>query len=372
MRRLFVAGLLACIAPFAPRIDARVDPIDTKLLTQPAISASHIAFIYAGDLFTCDLNGGNVRRLTTDDGVEANPVFAPDGKTIAFSAQYDGNVDVYTVPVTGGAPTRLTWHPGADQVQSFTPDGTAVLFASQRATFTGRYAQLFTVPVAGGIEEALPIPNAARATYSPDGQRIAYNPLSGRYQQWKQYRGGTVSRLWLYNTKGHAIEKIPQPASRANDTDPMWIGDTVFFRSDRSGEFNVPMGRYAKPAILDTACLYAASQALARADLRCTPFESLLSEARPGDFVYLDPPYEPVSRTANFTSYAQDGFSQESQRRLRDVFRELDRRGSKLMLSNSDVPFIRELYRGYRIDIVKAPRAVSCDEANRGPVNGSW
>jgi tricorn protease len=239
MRRLFVAALLACIAPFAPAIDARVDPIDTRLLTQPAIGASHIAFIYAGDLFICDLNGANVRRLTTDDGVEANPVFSPDGKTIAFSAQYDGNVDVYTVPVTGGAPARLTWHPGADQVQSFTPDGKAVLFASQRATFTGRYAQLFTVPVTGGIEEALPIPNAARATYSPDGQRIAYNPLSARYLQWKQYRGGTASRLWLYTRKGHAIEKIPQPASRANDTDPMWIGDTVFFRSDRHGEFNV-------------------------------------------------------------------------------------------------------------------------------------
>ena len=90
------------------------------------------------------------------------------------------------------------------------------------------------MPIQGGIEEALPIPNAARATYSPDGQRIAYNPLGPRYQQWKQYRGGTVSRLWLYNTKGHAIEKIPQPASRANDTDPMWIGDTVYFRSDRT------------------------------------------------------------------------------------------------------------------------------------------
>ena len=171
--------------------------------------------------------------------MESNPAFSPDGKTIAFSAQYDGNVDVYTVPVAGGAPTRLTWHPGADTVQGFTPDGKAVLFTSQRATFTGRYAQLFTVPVQGGIEEALPIPNAARATYSPDGQRIAYNPLAAAYQQWKQYRGGTVSRLWLYNTKGHAIEKIPQPESRANDTDPMWIGDTVYFRSDRNGEFNL-------------------------------------------------------------------------------------------------------------------------------------
>ena len=143
------------------------------------------------------------------------------------------------MPVTGGAPARLTWHPGADTVQGFTPDGRSVLFTSQRATFTTRYAQLFTVPVQGGIEEALPIPNASRATYSPDGQRIAYNPLAARFLQWKQYRGGTASRLWLYSVKGHAVEKIPQPAARANDTDPMWMGDTVYFRSDRAGEFNL-------------------------------------------------------------------------------------------------------------------------------------
>jgi tricorn protease len=174
IRLLFVIGVALYATSLSPVVDARVDPVDTKLLTQPAVSASQVAFIYAGDLFVADLNGGsraetnvealnNVRRLTTDDGVESNPAFSPDGKTLAFSAQYEGNVDVYTVPVTGGAPTRLTWHPGADTVQGFTPDGRAILFASQRATFTARYAQLFTVPVQGGIEEALPIPNAARA-----------------------------------------------------------------------------------------------------------------------------------------------------------------------------------------------------------------
>jgi tricorn protease len=261
----FISTVVFCAAALTPTVSARVEPptlgelrrglavalaeadtSDTKMMTQPAISASHVAFIYAGDLFVADLNGGatavtvtNVRRLTTDDGVESNPVFSPDGKSIAFSAQYDGNVDVFTVPVTGGSPVRLTWHPGADTVQGFTPDGKAVLFTSQRAAFTGRYSQLYTVPVQGGIEQALAIPNAARATYSPDGQRIAYSPIAARHLQWKQYRGGTVSRLWLYNTNGHAIEKIPQPASRANDVDPMWIGDSVYFRSDRGGEFNV-------------------------------------------------------------------------------------------------------------------------------------
>ncbi|HXW05857.1 MAG TPA: PDZ domain-containing protein [Vicinamibacterales bacterium] len=247
MRRLqpaLLTGLLLlCAGALTSRLDARADTADTRMLTQPAVSASHVAFIYAGDLFVAELNGSstptNVRRLTTDDGVESNPVFSPDGKTIAFSAQYDGNVDVFTVPVTGGPPVRLTWHPGADLVQAFTPDGKAVLFTSQRAAYTLRYSQLFTVPAEGGMAEALPIPNAARATYSPDGIRLAYSPLAPRHQQWKQYRGGTVSRVWLYNTQGHAIEKIPQPASRSNDADPMWIGDLVYFRSDRKGEFNL-------------------------------------------------------------------------------------------------------------------------------------
>ncbi|MBA2259228.1 MAG: PD40 domain-containing protein, partial [Acidobacteria bacterium] len=239
LQLLFTAAVLCGLAPLASTLSARVDPADTQLLTQPAISANHIAFIYAGDLFAADSKGTNVRRLTTDDGLESNPVFSPDGKTIAFSAQYDGNTDVYIVPVSGGPPVRLTWHPGADSVQSFTPDGKGILFTSQRATFTGSYAQLFTVPATGGMEEQLPIPNAARASYSPDGQRIAYNPIAPRFTQWKQYRGGTVSQLWLYNSKGHGIEKVPQPADRSNDTDPMWIGDTVFFRSDRNGEFNI-------------------------------------------------------------------------------------------------------------------------------------
>ena len=239
MKKLLLAVVLCAIAPLAPPLGARVDPLDTRLLTQPAISASHIAFIYSGDLFIADRDGAHVRRLTTDDGAESNPVFSPDGKTIAFSASYDGNVDVFTIPVTGGAPTRLTWHPGADSVQAFTPDGKGVLFTSQRASFTNRYAQLFTVPVSGGMEEQLAIPNAAAATYSPDGGRIAYNPIPPRFQQWKQYRGGTTSEIWLYNTKGHAVEEIPQPKDRANDVTPMWIGDEVYFRSDRDGEFNI-------------------------------------------------------------------------------------------------------------------------------------
>src|SRR5688500_8715413 len=142
-------------------LTAEPNVTDTRLLAQPALSASHVAFTYAGDLWVAEAAGGTARRLTSDDGVESNPAFSPDGKLIAFSAQYDGNTDVFTVPVNGGAPTRLTWHPGADVVQGVTPDGKTVLFTSARAVFTGRYSQLFTVPVGGGMETQLPIPNAA-------------------------------------------------------------------------------------------------------------------------------------------------------------------------------------------------------------------
>jgi tricorn protease len=216
-----------------------IDINDTRLLSQPAISKTNIAFVYAGDLWIADIDGKSVRRLTTDEGVESNPVFSPDGTLIAFSAQYEGNTDVYVMPSAGGVPTRLTWHPGPDIVQGFTPDGSAVLFTSNRAVFTNRYSQLFTVPVKGGIEQPLPIPNASKATYSPDGARMAYNPLSEAFTEWKHYRGGMNSVIWLFTFRDNSSEKIPQPEGRCNDVDPMWIGDTIYFRSDRNGEFNL-------------------------------------------------------------------------------------------------------------------------------------
>ena len=212
---------------------------DTRMLTEPALSAKHLAFSYAGDLWVANVDGSGVRRLTSDVGEESNPVFSPDGKLIAFNGQYEGNTDVYVVPVEGGVPKRLTYHPGPDRVQAFTPDGKAVLFTSPRAAFENRHTQLFTVPVEGGVETQLPIPNADRAAYSPDGKFIVYNPHRPAFQQWKHYRGGTFSQLWIYNVANHSVDKIPQPSTRSNDVDPMWIGDTIYFRSDRDGEFNL-------------------------------------------------------------------------------------------------------------------------------------
>ncbi len=228
--------LVICLAASAAWA---VNTTDTRFLSQPAIGGDHIAFVYANDLWVANTDGSAPRRLTSDEGVEANPVFSPDGEWIAFDAEYDGNTDVYIVPVRGGIPTRLTWHPYTDTVCSFTPDGSEVLFRSGRQVFTRRYTQLFTVPVVGGFPERLDLPNAVKASYSPDGTRLAYTPLGEPFRQWKNYRGGTATTIWLYTFADHATRKIPQPEGRSNDTDPMWIGNEVYFISDRNGEFNL-------------------------------------------------------------------------------------------------------------------------------------
>lgn len=212
---------------------------ETKLMHQPALSDSQIAFVYANDLWVANKDGSNPTRLTIDEGVESNPIFSPDGSMIAFNAQYDGNSDVFIIPATGGIPKRLTWHPYSDLVRDFSPDGKEVLFASRRNSHTNRHFQLFTVSTKGGAIQQLDIPNAFWAAYSDDTTHVAYTPIYDAFNQWKHYRGGTISRIWTYNTKDHSVVEIPKPEGGSNDTQPQWIGDAIYFRSDRDGEFNL-------------------------------------------------------------------------------------------------------------------------------------
>ncbi|MDX1576883.1 MAG: PDZ domain-containing protein [Gemmatimonadota bacterium] len=236
---LLAIAVIAAAAPARGHAQDGSDGQATLMLADPAVSADRVAFAYAGDLWIARHDGSEVRRLTSHDGIETNPRFSPDGSSIAFTGEYDGNVDVFVVAAGGGVPERLTWHPSPDRVQDFTPDGGRVLFASGRNAYTGRHNQFFTVSTEGGHPDQLPIPHGFKATYSPDGSRIAYTPLYEAFNQWKNYRGGTATRIWIYDTEDHSVLQIPRPEGRSNDTDPMWVGDLVYFRSDRNGEFNL-------------------------------------------------------------------------------------------------------------------------------------
>jgi len=213
------------------------------LLRKPTVSKTQIAFSYGGDLWVVDRSGGEAKRLTSDVGIEIDPVFSPDGTMIAFTGEYDGNEDVYVMAAAGGIPRRLTTHPDPDQVVGWTHDGKSVLFRSTRGAYAARYAQLYTVGVSGGLPRVLPLPMAFEGSYSPDSSHLAYVPFTNFREQWnfyrglKHYRGGTASPIWIAKLSDSSVEKVPRKDS--NDSTPMWMGDKVYFLSDRDGPVNL-------------------------------------------------------------------------------------------------------------------------------------
>src|SRR5437667_7658225 len=204
---------------------------ECRLLRQPDIEGDHIVFVYAGDLWQVARAGGVAARLTTHEGQEVFPKYSPDGRTIAFTGEYDGNVDAYTIPAEGGEPARLTWHPSPDQVAEWYPDGRSILIRSPRASAIQRYSRFFRVPARGGFEEPLALPTAGYATFSADGNRIAYVAPSYDNRTWKHYRGGNAPEIWIYDFRSNSSEKITDWAGP--DEWPMWHGNTIYYCSDR-------------------------------------------------------------------------------------------------------------------------------------------
>jgi tricorn protease len=209
-------------------LDAQVN---ARMLRYPDVSATHICFVYAGDIWVAAKEGGTAFRLSSPKGEEMFPRFSPDGEKIAFSGNYDGNTDIYLVPAMGGEVKRLTQHGMSDLILDWYPDGTAVLFASSMESGRQRYSQFYRLGIDGGLPEKLPVPYGEFGSLSPDGKILAYMPIARAFRTWKRYRGGMAPDIWLFDLERITAKNITNDPG--NDSQPMWHGNTLYFLSDR-------------------------------------------------------------------------------------------------------------------------------------------
>ncbi len=246
MKRFFIA-LLSLVA--ALPLLAAPDADEARLLRFPAVGGGKIVFCYAGDLFSVDINGGRAVKLTSDVGYECFPKISPDGKTVAFTAQYDGNTEVYTIPITGGVPKRLTYSALVSRdkvgermgpnniVMGWTPDGKQIVYRNKQWCFSGLRAQLCKVSVDGGLPEFIPTTEGGFCSYSPDGKQLAMNRMFREFRTWKYYRGGQADDIWINTVGTTKLEKITD--NDAQDIFPMWIGNEIYYLSDRDRTMNL-------------------------------------------------------------------------------------------------------------------------------------
>ena len=213
----------------------------TRLLRQPDIHGDAIVFVYGGDLWTVSAKGGDARRLTSDAGMEYFPKFSPDGRWIAFTGEYSGSRQVYVISADGGQPRQLTFYNDVgplpprggidDRVLDWTPDGKNILFLPHRVAWSDRMARPYVIPVAGGMETPLVIPEAGGGAYSPDGTKLVYTPIEREFRTWKRYKGGRAQDVWIYDLTHNTTEQLTNEPY--TDNQPMWIGNTIYFTSDR-------------------------------------------------------------------------------------------------------------------------------------------
>jgi len=225
MKKVLLMGLwLALTGTLLAQINAR-------MFRYPDVSDTQIVFVYAGDIWVVAKEGGTATKLSSPQGEEMFPKFSPDGQSIAFSGNYNGNTDVYTLPLSGGLPTQLTWHGAFDRVVDWHPNGQQVLFASSRESGKNRWSQFYLTGKVSGLPEKLPIAYAEFGSFSEDGQNIAFTDKTRLFRNWKRYEGGMAADLWLMNLQSLEAEKVAK--SIANDELPMIKGDKIYFLSDR-------------------------------------------------------------------------------------------------------------------------------------------
>jgi tricorn protease len=230
----------SCALTLAPTATADIDP-NGGMLREPDVSAELIVFLYANDLWVVDRAGGMARPLASPPGSESFPKFSPDGQTIGFVGNYEGDRDVYTIPVNGGVPNRVTHHGANEQLSGWTPDG-KLIYSSNGFSGQARLEQVFTVGPEGGMPTRLPIPYGGNGAISDDGAWLAYTPNPRDFRTWKRYRGGWASDIWLFNLNTH--ESLRMTDFEGTDTIPMWHGDTVYYLSDRGDEHRLNIWAY--------------------------------------------------------------------------------------------------------------------------------
>ena len=246
MRHLFTILLLAVLTGMS---HTHAQEESARLMRFPAIHGDQVVFSYAGDLYTVDAEGGTARRLTSHKGYEMFPRFSPDGSKIAFTAQYDGNTEVYVMPSEGGSPTRLTYTAtlGRDDVadrmgpnnivMTWTPDGQHIIFRSREKSFNSFQGDLYKIPVDGGMPEQLPLPKGGFCSFSPDGNKLAYNRVFREFRTWKHYKGGMADEVWIHDFETHETRAITD--HEAQDIIPMWKDNSIYFVSDRDWRMNL-------------------------------------------------------------------------------------------------------------------------------------
>jgi len=329
---------------------------EARLLRFPSTNGTDIAFSYAGDLWTVPVEGGQARRLTSHIGYEMFARYSPDGKTIAFTGEYDGNREVYTIPAKGGEPRRITFTSTNarddlgdrmgpnNMVLTWTPDGKSIVYRNRIGeSFDGK---LWKVSPEGGMPEEIPLPEGGFCSYSPDGRKLAYNRVMREFRTWKYYRGGMADDIWIYD--GKKVENVTE--NNAQDIFPMWIGDEIYFASDRDMIMNIFVYNTRTKSTTKVTAFDKYDVKFPSTDGKTIVFEN-------GGYIYRLDPSTKVAKKVDITLNAEDLYAREERMKVSDKVTsyEISPDGTHLAVSARGEVFIVPSGKGVTKNISRSP-----------------